>query len=261
MNVETGRKLKDGFRALNGSEETPFLMRVLQRRKAQGETPRLRQKRSPSEDVGMKYSDDPWSGRETCSACSKQGQTDQMSNPRDDRVGRLVESRLEQKRGYSQHPPCLYALHFHEDDPKKCTTLALKKHGIVRVFSKISMVPKRSLILNPEAQALLSPEDRDIALKHGITVIDTSWNSPDNRIFYTLKAPFQRRLPRLIAANPINYGMPNVLSSAEAFAAALFILGFPEHAMEVLSKFKWGLSFIELNKDSLITSAHREFSQ
>gem|GEM_PF-471475 len=253
--------MKDGFRAPCGPEETPFLMRVLQHRKVQGETPRLRQKRSPSGEMGMKNSDDSQNGHETCSACSKQGQTDQMSNPRDDRVGRLVESRLKQKRGYSQHPPCLYALHLREDDPKKCTVLILKKHGMIKVFSKISMIPRRSIILNPESRVVLSPGDRAIALKHGITVIDTSWKSPDNKIFHILKNPFQRRLPRLLAANPINYGTPEKLSSAEALAAALFIIGFPEYAMEILSKFKWGMSFIELNKDSIPTLAHQESLQ
>ncbi|MEM2929922.1 MAG: DUF367 family protein [Thermoproteota archaeon] len=143
----------------------------------------------------------------------------------------------------------MYALHFHEDDPRKCTTLVLKKHGMIRVVSKISQVPRRSIVLNPESTATLSPGDKDVAVRHGITVIDTSWKSPDNSVFHLLKSPFQRRLPRLIAANPVNYGAPNILSSAEALAAALFILGFPEQALGVLSKFKWGDSFIELNKD------------
>jgi len=199
----------------------------------------------------MKSSDDAWSGLETGSACSKQGQTGQMSNPHDGQVGRLVESRLEQKRGYSQHPPCLYALHLHADDPRKCTTLVLRKHGMIKVFSKISQVPRRSIILNPEAPATLSRVDRDIAVKHGVTVIDTSWKSTDNSVFHLLKAPFQRRLPRLLAANPVNYGAPNILSSAEALAAALFILGFLEQALNILSKFKWGSSFIDLNRELL----------
>ncbi|MBO3839685.1 MAG: DUF367 family protein [Candidatus Brockarchaeota archaeon] len=137
--------------------------------------------------------------------------------------------------------------------------LVLKKQGMVKVFSKISMVPKRSIVLNPESPVILSPNDRDIALRYGITVIDTSWKSPDNSVFHILKVPFQRRLPHLLAANPINYGVPGLLSSAEAFAAALFILGFPERAMEILSKFKWGMSFIKLNEALLPTSARQEF--
>lgn len=197
----------------------------------------------------MKFSDDPRGAHETCSACSKQGQTGQMSNPRDGQVGRLVQSRLEQKRGYSQHPPCLYALHFHEDDPKKCTALVLKRYGMIKVVSKISQVRRRSIVLNPEAMVVLSPRDRDVAVKHGITVIDTSWKSSNNSVFHILKTPFNRRLAGFVAANPVNYGIPNILSSAEALAAALFVLGFPERALDILSKFKWGNSFIELNRE------------
>lgn len=249
--------MKDGRRAQFGSEETPFLTWVLQRREAWGETLRLRQKRSPPGEVGMKNSDDPQNGHETCSACSKQGRKDQMSHPHDDQVGRIVESRLEQKRGYSQHPPCLYALHLHEDDPRRCTVLVLKKHGLIRVFSRISQFPKNSIVLNPEALVVLTPEDKHIAVRHGITVIDTSWKSPDNSVFHLLKARFQRRLPTLLAANPVNYGTPNLLSSVEALAAALFILGFQDRAAEILSLFKWGGSFLELNRDLLSTSARQ----
>lgn len=119
---------------------------------------------------------------------------------------------------------------------------------MIRVVSKISQVPRRSIILNPESTVTLSPGDRDVAMRHGITVIDASWKSRDNSVFHLLKAPFQKRLPRLIAANPVNYGAPNILSSAEALAAALLILGFPEQALRILSKFKWGSSFIELNR-------------
>jgi pre-rRNA-processing protein TSR3 len=129
----------------------------------------------------------------------------------------------------------------------------LRRYGLVKVFSKISMVPKHSIVLNPESETTLSREDRNIALKYGITVIDTSWKSPDNSIFHTLRTPFQRRLPRLLAANPVNYGVPNTLSSAEALAAALLILGFSEQALNILSKFKWGTSFLDLNRDLLST--------
>jgi pre-rRNA-processing protein TSR3 len=124
----------------------------------------------------------------------------------------------------------------------------LKRHGMIKVVSRISQVPKRSIVLNPETVTVLSPGDRDVAARHGITVIDTSWKSTDNSVFHVLKAPFQRRLPRLVAANPVNYGVPNILSSAEALAAALFILGFPEEALKILSKFKWGNSFLQLNQ-------------
>ena len=58
-------------------------------------------------------------------------------------------------------------------------------------------------------------------------------------------------MPYLIAANPVNFGKPFRLSCVEALAAALIITGFLEEADAILQKFKWGPTFIDLNKDFL----------
>jgi pre-rRNA-processing protein TSR3 len=49
----------------------------------------------------------------------------------------------------------------------------------------------------------------------------------------------------------VNWGKPMKLSSAEAFAAALYIMGFKEQASKVLEKLSWGLGFLELNREPL----------
>lgn len=60
-----------------------------------------------------------------------------------------------------------------------------------------------------------------------------------------------RGLPYLIAANPVNYGRVGKLSSAEAAASALYILGFVEEAKRILNLFKWGPHFLKLNSEPL----------
>jgi pre-rRNA-processing protein TSR3 len=60
-----------------------------------------------------------------------------------------------------------------------------------------------------------------------------------------------RRLPTLLAANPVNYAKPHKLSSAEALAAALIVMGFRETAVRLLGLFKWGDTFLTLNDQPL----------
>jgi pre-rRNA-processing protein TSR3 len=54
-----------------------------------------------------------------------------------------------------------------------------------------------------------------------------------------------------VAANPVSYGTPFRLNTVEAFAGALCILGHREHAEEILGKFRWGHTFLELNAEPL----------
>ena len=60
-----------------------------------------------------------------------------------------------------------------------------------------------------------------------------------------------RKLPALMAANPVNYARIGRLSTAEALSGALHIMGFRSQAIEVLSPFGWGETFFDLNKELL----------
>jgi pre-rRNA-processing protein TSR3 len=67
-----------------------------------------------------------------------------------------------------------------------------------------------------------------------------------------------RRLPLLLAANPTNYSKAGLLSTAEALAGSLFILGYRRMAEELMNKFKWGHTFLELNFNVLEDYANVE---
>ena len=101
-----------------------------------------------------------------------------------------------------------------------------------------------------KAKKYMSVADRMLTQKGGILVLDCSWSEADEMFKRRLKGE-ARCLPYLIAANPVNYGHVGKLSSAEAVASALFILGFSEVAQRVLSLFKWGPHFLELNREPL----------
>ena len=139
--------------------------------------------------------------------------------------------------------------HTKDCDPKKCTAHTLVNQGLAKF---VKFVPRHSVVLYPTGDKSLSYEDRELANKYGMTLIDCSWEKIDevDRIVKSTKANL-RSLPYLIPINPINYGKPTKLSTVEALGAALYIAGFREQAKEYLSKFKWGPQFIILNENLL----------
>jgi pre-rRNA-processing protein TSR3 len=132
-------------------------------------------------------------------------------------------------------------------DPKKCTMKKLERAGMVRLFSRLSSIPRNSLILDPTAEQALSPADREKTKT--ITALDCSWEVLDTDQVRSWR--FKRALPYLQAANPVNFGRPFRLTSAEAMAAALVILGESSQAEMLLSKISWGIRFLELNREPL----------
>ena len=71
------------------------------------------------------------------------------------------------------------------------------------------------------------PRDRQVIEAYGLVALDCSWEKADSA--FAIRLPGSgRRLPTLLASNPINYAKQHKLSSLEAMAAALYITGFTE---------------------------------
>lgn len=139
--------------------------------------------------------------------------------------------------------------HGKQCNPKACTALKLARFGLAKVFYTPRRIPKNSIVLNPLAEEALSPRDKAF-LDKGLVALDCSWTRIDE-ILVPRKPVQLRALPPLVAANPVNYGKVSKLSTVEALSAALHILGHEEEARKLLNKYKWGLHFLELNKDLL----------
>ena len=140
----------------------------------------------------------------------------------------------------------LYAYRDNSCDPRKCTVKKLERAGFLKIFTKISLIPRNTLLLDPTAEQALSPADNHVK---SVTALDCSWVVLDTgsvRAWRILRA-----LPFLVAANPVNFGKPCMLSSVEALAAALYILGERERAAEILGSVSWGIRFLEVNKEPL----------
>ena len=140
----------------------------------------------------------------------------------------------------------LYAFRDNSCDPRKCTVKKLERAGYLTIFTKISRIPRNTLLLDPTAEQALSPADRYVK---SITVLDCSWMVLDTGAISSWR--IRRALPFLMAANPVNFGKPCKLSSVEALAAAVYILGEQERAGELLSKVSWGTRFLEVNQEPL----------
>ncbi|WP_423792796.1 DUF367 family protein [Methanocaldococcus indicus] len=143
----------------------------------------------------------------------------------------------------------LYIYHANQCNPKKCTALKMAKFNKAIILKNPYKINKKSLVLTPFAEKAVSPEDREIVEKFGITGLDCSWN--DIEKLKKFKFINERALPFLIACNPTNYGKPFKLSTLEAFIATLYITNFKEKAYELARLYKWGETFINVNYELL----------
>ncbi len=143
----------------------------------------------------------------------------------------------------------LYSLLLKQDDPRKCTSVKLARLRVLRPIYRTGQIPRSAILLDPNAGSIFSHSDARL-LRSGLVIVDCSWNRVEEA-FGRRFPGLHRRLPRLMAANPINYGHLSKLSSAEALAGALCIAGFKDNARLVLSKFKWGPTFLTLNDEPL----------
>jgi pre-rRNA-processing protein TSR3 len=141
----------------------------------------------------------------------------------------------------------IYALEYGQDDPAKCTARKMVQLGLAQRVSPKFHASDSVLVLNPFAHRLVSRLD---ARAKGILVVDCSWNQV-REIFFRKVGGKHRRLPALLAANPTNYAKLGVLSSLEAVAACLYILGEKEETTRYLNIYKWGPTFETLNKEPL----------
>ena len=138
--------------------------------------------------------------------------------------------------------------HTYQDDPKKCTARKLARFNLATLQKNIRALPKDAVLLNPFASKALSPED---VTSTDIIAVDCSWEKAEQVFGILSQKRKARALPYLLAANPVNYGKPFQLTTAEALAASLYILGATDQATEILNIFTWGLHFFVLNKQPL----------
>ena len=151
-----------------------------------------------------------------------------------------------------------------EDHPKACTGRRLLRAGLVREATAARAPAARPILLDPRDRRPLSPADRVRAQSVGLLGVDCSWNRLDARGGYPRfggwidRISERRRLPFLLAGNPQHFGRLGELNTAEAFAAALSVLGERERAESLLGRFSGGGAFFSLNRDPLASYALAE---
>ena len=116
-------------------------------------------------------------------------------------------------------------------------------------------IPRRGILLDPLAGEILGPDDI-LKLRRGgaFVALDCSWKNCDQSFDnIRIKSPklLPRTLPLVLAANEISWGKPGRLSTVEALAVCLILIGERKQAENILAPFRFGEQFLELNAEPL----------
>jgi len=149
----------------------------------------------------------------------------------------------------------VHAIWLAQDDPKKNTAVKLSRRGDLTLHERFNKLPRRGIILEPLCGKVFGPEDHSTLLEEGGSLVglDCSWAQIEDSVEQVMRrTKLQgRMLPLLLAANPVNWGKPSKMTTAEALAATLYLMGREKQARRLLSAFRWGEQFFVLNKEPL----------
>ena len=153
-------------------------------------------------------------------------------------------------------PPIpLHIIHMSQDDPRKCTARKLASRGLANIHENNRRPPRRGILLDPLSGVILGPDDRDVIdAGASLVALDCSWKQIEQSLTDIGKrspALEGRTLPVVLAANPVSWGKPGRLTTAEALAVSLILLGRREQAEEILRPFAFGEQFLTLNRKPL----------
>jgi pre-rRNA-processing protein TSR3 len=166
----------------------------------------------------------------------------------------------------SRRPIRLLVRFLDEDDPRRCSGRRLLRRGLVRPIGGWERLVPSPITLDPFAAVVLSGGDRARAEAGGILAVDSSWNRISGRSRLLGEgerspSPHARRLPLLVAGNPQHYGRWTQLTTAEALAAAVYVVGHAPEAETILEGIPGGPAFLEINRARLERFARAPSSQ
>jgi pre-rRNA-processing protein TSR3 len=135
---------------------------------------------------------------------------------------------------------------YKHNDPKRDSGMKLVRLGLAKSIRPGDAF--KGIVLSAEGRCVLSQADILLIKSAGIGAINCSWNRLDE----VTNIPGgnlsrHRKLPFIVASNPINYGKAFKMNSAEALAAGLAIVGLREEAEKLTEKFSWSNEFWRLN--------------